>query len=97
MVEIEKDGINLIHIVDVEDTLSTLIVICISRRRNHSLTYRKKNCQRGRSRPRQHNLEDVKDFAAKVYTTFFVQPKICNYVVHIKRTSKFTSLSINTY
>jgi hypothetical protein len=25
------------------------------------------------------NLEEVKDFAAKVYTTFFVQPKICNY------------------
>jgi hypothetical protein len=81
MVEIEKDETNLIHIVDVEDTLSTLIVICISRPRNHSLTYRKKNCHRGRSRPRQHNLEDVKDFAAKVYTTFFVQPKICNYVV----------------
>jgi uncharacterized membrane protein len=39
MVEIQKDETNLIHIVDVKDTLSTLIVIsiCISRPRNHSL------------------------------------------------------------
>jgi hypothetical protein len=30
--------------------------------RNHSLTYREKNCRRGRLRPRLHNLEDVKEF-----------------------------------
>jgi hypothetical protein len=29
------------------------IVICITRLRSHSLTYREKNCRRGRLRPRQ--------------------------------------------
>jgi hypothetical protein len=38
------------------------IVVCISRPRNRSLTYREKNCRRGRLRPRQHNFEDVKGF-----------------------------------
>jgi hypothetical protein len=39
----------------------------MSRSRNHFLTYREKNCRRGRLRPRQDNLGDVKkDF---VYTT----------------------------
>jgi hypothetical protein len=38
------------------------IVICISRPQNRSLTYREKNCRRGRLRPRQDNLEDVKGF-----------------------------------
>jgi hypothetical protein len=42
-----------------------LIVICISRSRNHSLTYRENNCRRGRLRPRQDNLEDVKGFRGK--------------------------------
>jgi hypothetical protein len=38
------------------------IVICISiiEPRNHSLTWREKNRRRGRLRPRQYNLEDVK-------------------------------------
>jgi hypothetical protein len=31
------------------------MVICISRPRNQSLTYREKNCRRGRLRPRQDN------------------------------------------
>jgi hypothetical protein len=48
------------------------INICISRPRNHSLTYREKNCRPGRLRPRLDNLE------AKVYTTFFVQ---LNYIL----------------
>jgi hypothetical protein len=42
-------------------TLS-LIVIRISKPRNHSLTYRKKNCRRGRLRPSQDNLEGVERF-----------------------------------
>jgi hypothetical protein len=42
------------------------------------------------------NLEEVKDFAAKVYTTFFVQPKICNYIHIIKRTSK-SYFTVNKY
>jgi hypothetical protein len=46
----------------------------MSRPRNHSLTYREKNCRRGHLRPRQDNLE-LKDSAA----TFFVQLKIRNY------------------
>jgi hypothetical protein len=44
----------------INDTLTLLptssnhlIFICISRPRNHSLTYREKNCRRGRLRPRQ--------------------------------------------
>jgi hypothetical protein len=57
-----------------------LIVNWMSRPRNHSLTYREKNCRRGCLWARQHNLEMFKGFAAKVYTTFFEQPKICNYV-----------------
>jgi hypothetical protein len=41
-----------------------LIVICISRPRNHYLTYRKKNCRRGRLQPRHDNLTGGKlDFA----------------------------------
>jgi hypothetical protein len=36
-----------------------LIDICVLRPRNHSLTYREKNCRRGRLRPRLHNLDDV--------------------------------------
>jgi hypothetical protein len=47
--------------------------------RNHSLTYRKKNCRRGDSRSRLTISRMLKYFAAKVYTTFFVQSKICNY------------------
>jgi hypothetical protein len=39
-----------------------MIVICISKPRNRSLTYREKNCRRGRLRPRQDNFEDVKGF-----------------------------------
>jgi hypothetical protein len=39
---------------------NSIVVICISRPRNHSLTYREKNCRRGHLRPRQDNLEDVK-------------------------------------
>jgi hypothetical protein len=34
------------------------------------LTYREKNCRRGKTISRM-----LKEFAAKVYTTFFVQPK----------------------
>jgi hypothetical protein len=40
--------------------LFTIIVICISRARNHSSTYREKNCRRGRLRPKQDNLKDVR-------------------------------------
>jgi hypothetical protein len=47
---------------------------------------------RGRLRPRHDNLEELKDFAAKMYTSFFVQPKICNYNDKVQ----FTLLSINT-
>jgi hypothetical protein len=38
------------------------IVVCISRPRNYSLGFREKNCRRGRLRPRQDNLTDVKGF-----------------------------------
>jgi hypothetical protein len=38
------------------------IVICVSRPRNHSLTYREKNCRRGRLRPNQDNLEYINIF-----------------------------------
>jgi hypothetical protein len=49
------------------------VVICISRSRNHSLTYPEKNCRRGHLRPRQHNLEDVKGFRGQgVHNIFCV-------------------------
>jgi hypothetical protein len=37
------------------------------RPRNHYLTYREKNCRRGRLRPRQHNLEDIKGFRGREF------------------------------
>jgi hypothetical protein len=45
------------------------IVICISRPRNHSLTYREKNCRRG------INLENVKGFCSQGVPT---QNFMCN-------------------
>jgi hypothetical protein len=58
------------------DTPNTVIVMCIARLRNRTLTNREKNCRQGRfaaetrqSRGRQRM------FVAKVYTTFCVQPR----------------------
>jgi hypothetical protein len=48
-------------------------------------------CGRGRTISRM-----LKDCAAKVYTTFLMQPKIWNYILENEQ-AKFTSLSINTY
>jgi hypothetical protein len=47
--------------------LQSLIVICILRPRNHSLTFREKNCRLGRKRPRQHNLKDENDINETIY------------------------------
>jgi hypothetical protein len=47
----------------------TLIVICISRPRNQSLTYLEKNCRRDRLRQRQTISRMLKDFAATTTTT----------------------------
>jgi hypothetical protein len=55
----------------VKKKVINVIIICISRPPNHSLT--KIVAEASQS-------QGCKDFAAKVYTTFFVQPKICNYV-----------------
>jgi hypothetical protein len=52
---------------------TALIVICVSRLRNRVLTYREKNCCRGRLRPRQHNLEDVTGFRRQgAHNIFYV-------------------------
>jgi hypothetical protein len=56
-----------------------LIVICRYIKAAKSFFNREKKCRRGRLWPRRYNFEEVKDFMAKVCTTFFVQPKICNY------------------
>jgi hypothetical protein len=55
--------------------------------RNRSLTYRMKNCRRGRLGRGKTISRSSKDFAATVYTTFCVQPKINEHV-------KFPWLSI---
>jgi hypothetical protein len=67
---------------------STKMVTCVSRPRNHPLTYREKNCHRRR---RKTISKMLKDFVAKVYTTFFVQSKIC---IHYK-TNKQNLLHCN--
>jgi hypothetical protein len=55
----------------------SVVVICISRPQNHSLTYREKNCRRGRLRRRQTISRMLKNFATKVYTTFFNYSGCC--------------------
>jgi hypothetical protein len=59
-----------------KSSIDRVIVICISIPRNHYLAYGEKNCRRGRLRPRQTISRMLNDFAAKVYTTFFVQSNL---------------------
>jgi hypothetical protein len=63
----------------------TKIVICVSKPRNHSLTYREKNCRRGFLRPRHVNLEDGKGFRGQGVHNFLCNRK---FLIIIKRTSK---------
>jgi hypothetical protein len=51
---------------------NSVVVICISRSRNHFLTYREKNCRRGRLRPRHDNLEAVKGVHNKSLNSFIL-------------------------
>jgi hypothetical protein len=51
---------------------NSVVVICISRSRNHFLTYREKNCRRGRLRPRHDNLEDVQGVHNKSLNSFIL-------------------------
>jgi hypothetical protein len=56
-------------------TILQIIVICISRPRSRFLTYREKNCRRGRLRPRQNNLEDVQEFRGQAVHNIFCAPE----------------------
>jgi hypothetical protein len=59
--------------------LNLILVICLSRLRNHTLTNREKNCRRGRLRPRQDNFEVVKGFRSQGVHNILYATEICNY------------------